>query len=983
MIWIGRQDRRRRFPTPRALRASFAPLCLLICLSAASAVWAADEADPKEDLAAAREHFQKGRVDESLEIYEELAQAKSAPVAAALGRADCLTSRGDLAEAVAVLEEALHTTQDEPRLWVRLAEIRLTQGDFAATEKCIEQALQLKKDLPAARLVRADLLTATGKLKEADEAYHAFVKLYNDLQPEDAETLLVIGHGAAQYARWHNGTQIFDFVLNTVCPDILKSDPLEWRAHLLAGSLLLEKYNRAQALPELKLGLKLNPRAAPIYAALAESAIQQHDLKEAEQFANRALEIDPHLVAVLVVKADLLFSQGDNAGTLAALAKAQAVNPHDEETLGRIAAVYLLQDGSPPPAELKELFDNLDNIAEAEFNEPSRFTKLTADVAHWNPHPGRYLAAAGTALEARWQFVLAERCYREAILAMPQLAEPKTALGMLCMRVGKRDEARQILDQALVADPYHVRVSNMRKVLSLLDSYGTLSTDHFVIRYDTQADKILARYIADYLEEVYPALVEQFGYEPPVRTQFELFHKSKGLSAHEWFSARMVGLPWIQTIGASTGMIVALASPTASEKPYNWARVVKHEFVHILTLQKTNFNIPHWYTEALAVMSEGFDRPEIWNQLLLERVPKGELMNLDTVNLGFIRPKSQLDWQMAYCQSQLYAQYMIDRFGPEKTSELLAAYGEHLTTDQAIPKVFGVEKQVFEKGYREYLNELVAKLRGSTAEPSLTPAQAEKAYRAEPDNPQAAARYAAELMKGNRRKLARELALAALKKNPKEPRAAIVMAQLELRSGDVESALGYLEPALDKSHPHPDVLDLLAQLRMKQSEFDKAAALYQAGLEIDPAKISWMKGLAACCIKSGKTKKLKAVLERLVQADAEDATVRKKLARMAFDDKQYIDAVRYGRLAIEVDVLDVETHKLLAEAYTALQQPAKAADEWGVVLELQPKNGEAELSLAQAEVAAGRKEAARDRLQKILKRTPENSTARKLLDGLK
>ena len=31
----------------------------------------------------------------------------------------------------------------------------------------------------------------------------------------------------------------------------------------------------------------------------------------------------------------------------------------------------------------------------------------------------------------------------------------------------------------------------------------------------------------------------------------------------------MVGLPWIQTIGASTGMIVALASPTAVDKPFN------------------------------------------------------------------------------------------------------------------------------------------------------------------------------------------------------------------------------------------------------------------------------------------------------------------------------------------------------------------------------------------------------------------------------
>src|SRR3954452_4675595 len=106
----------------------------------------------------------------------------------------------------------------------------------------------------------------------------------------------------------------------------------------------------------------------------------------------------------------------------------------------------------------------------------------------------------------------------------------------------------------------------------------------------------------------------------------------------------MVGLPWIQTVGASTGKIVALASPTESENPFNWARVLKHEFVHILTLQQTRFNIPHWYTEALAVRSEGYPRSVEWNKLLLDRVPKGNLKNLDKLSMAFIRAGNQENW---------------------------------------------------------------------------------------------------------------------------------------------------------------------------------------------------------------------------------------------------------------------------------------------------------------------------------------------------
>ena len=93
---------------------------------------------------------------------------------------------------------------------------------------------------------------------------------------------------------------------------------------------------------------------------------------------------------------------------------------------------------------------------------------------------------------------------------------------------------------------------------------------------------------------------------------------------HEWFSGRTVALPFIPTVGACTGRVVAMASPKTSKTPYNWARVLKHELTHVITLQQTDFNIPHWYTEALAVESEGYPRPQNWNKMLMERIPRAE-----------------------------------------------------------------------------------------------------------------------------------------------------------------------------------------------------------------------------------------------------------------------------------------------------------------------------------------------------------------------
>ena len=88
-----------------------------------------------------------------------------------------------------------------------------------------------------------------------------------------------------------------------------------------------------------------------------------------------------------------------------------------------------------------------------------------------------------------------------------------------------------------------MRVSNFRKVLKLLDGYQVITTEHFVIRVDSKLDKLLGGYMAEYLEEIYPQLVAQFGFAPPQRTQFEIYNNSGGSSGHEWFSAGWSGCP--------------------------------------------------------------------------------------------------------------------------------------------------------------------------------------------------------------------------------------------------------------------------------------------------------------------------------------------------------------------------------------------------------------------------------------------------------
>ena len=285
---------------------------------------------------------------------------------------------------------------------------------------------------------------------------------------------------------------------------------------------------------------------------------------------------------------------------------------------------------------------------------------MAAEVGKRNPHAGEFYADLAEMLQVRNKHVAAERYFRQSIALLPRQPEPHAGLGLLLMRMGREADARTLLKEAFDADPFHVRVKNSLDVLDVLDAMQTRSTPHFLIKYD-KADARLIPYLARRLEIVYGEIRQQFGYEPPGPTLVEIFNESQGQSGHAWFSARMIGLPFLETVAASTGRIVAMVSPgeTQTHGNFGWARTLKHEMTHVFNLQQTDYNIPHWFTEGLAVYNEKIPRPYRWTVLLRRRAAAGTLMNLETVNAGFARAMDGDECQLAYCQSELYVEYML------------------------------------------------------------------------------------------------------------------------------------------------------------------------------------------------------------------------------------------------------------------------------------------------------------------------------------
>ncbi len=869
--------------------------------------------------------LQSGQNAEAVEAYRQLLSDESLPAnlatPATLGLSAALQSQGLDSLARDIIRQRLETSPEEAALHARLAELHFQQGDFDAAGQHIAAALKWEEDQLLARLIQAHIQAETGQLETAIDGYRWFVRYYNRAQPTDADTLMLVAQGSLQYARWKSVSSIFNFVVNTLCPDALKDDPHCWQAAHLSGVVLLEKYNRAQAIPELEAALKLNPRAAEVLTSLGEAALQNGDADEALDFAKQALPINPRLPTALRLAAEVSLTAGDLSAAATFIEQALTVNPRDQRTLAQQAAVFLLEDGILPVDELLALLSDEqanDVRNDKAAGQGARFITLWNEIIETNPEPGEFLTRIGDTLDGRRKYAHAEVCYRRAIEVMPQLSAPRTELGMLLMRTGRLEEAADMLEAAFKADPYHVRVSNMRKVIRQLDTYDVISSDHFVIRVPTD-QRILGEEMSRYLESIYDELTTLYGFEPETRTQFEVYGTASGQSAHQWFSARMVGLPWVQTVGASTGMIVALASPSDLEQPFNWARVVRHEFVHILTLQQTDFNIPHWYTEALAVRSEG-STPESWDELLLKRVPAGDVFTLADINTGFTRPEEPTDWDMAYCQSWLYSEYIVEQFGESALIAFDDAYRRGLTTEEAIADVCELSLAEFEQGYTEHLQKSVDEIRHTRIAPTPTLESATAHWKDNPKDREASAAVAWAMWHEGDKAKAREMAEEIYSIDPRQPLAVAILAESKLDDGDSDAAAILLLPAFDQENPHPALLEQLMMVNIADEDLPAALELAELALSKWPREPRFLSTTAGLLLqqKSDHVEdldRLRSVLTTITQLRADDGLVRKKLATLAVDADDWPGVIHWAEEALHCDVRDADMHRLLAKAY--------------------------------------------------------------------
>jgi tetratricopeptide (TPR) repeat protein len=850
--------------------------------------------NPASDLSRLWPLLQRGNYAEAEEGYRRAIQQEGKP-AAYLGLARVLHEVGRYEEALRVLEEGLGRNPSNADLLAQRAAVYHQLGRWDEAERDVEAALKVQADHFPARWVKACLLRDQGEQAAADKQIRWLVQAYTqtsgtEAEIRDAERLLIVGQAGVENARRHRLHRQFQFILQEIYPEALRADPLCWQAHYWAARLLLEKHNSAEAEAELDRALTINPRSADVLAVKGRLAWVQGRVMEAQQNAERALKVHPRHVEALLLLADMHLLTDDLVTAERYITRALAAAPRAEAVWARRAVLAHLQGSA----------SGMDQAAQ----EVARFCRT----------PGVWHLETAELLMQLKRYTLAEQHYQQAMKCRPDLSAGVAGLAMLYWQLGREEEARPLLQQASAADPFHVRIYNALQVLKHLDGYQRRQTEHFVIRYRA-ADQVLAAWLAEDLERWYQEYRQLYAAAPPGKVLVEI------MASREMFSGRLLSLPGLPGAaqGASTGPLLVIPSPhvDGQRRLYNWTAVVRHELTHVFNLQQSDYRVPIWLTEGLAVRAEGNRRFLQHRQLLRQRLAQGRLYDLQTIAQGyhhFARPEEVI---LAYYQGWLYVEYLAQRYGDKVFAQLLSAYRQGLTTADALQRICGIDIATLERGYRQFVRHHVGPLPSSQNPPSATLADLETAWHKNNSDADIGSRLAAEYLRRRRLDDARRIAEQLWQSHKGHTATALVLAELK-QPQDLAGAIVILEEALAVHPEEVQLLHALAPLLVRAQREEQALKALERLYQLHDATEEELGVLAALYGKLQQTDKQIQVLAERADRLPDDLVLRCQLAALCQQQGDWEQSARWAEGALRIDVHNEQAKELLVAAWRQL-----------------------------------------------------------------
>jgi tetratricopeptide (TPR) repeat protein len=347
--------------------------------------------------------------------------------------------------------------------------------------------------------------------------------------------------------------------------------------------------------------------------------------------------------------------------------------------------------------------------------------KVQSDTLSFNPVCSEIFRTVGRIASRHYRFKEAAAFQRRACELDPEDHEARALLAFDLLRLGQEDAGRTELELAFEKDPYNVQVFNMLTALDTLKTFEKIQDDTFVLDLPKEEAPILAEPILALLHEALEEAERKYDItlERPVYIQV--------FDNHDDFMVRSVGLPGnAGHLGICFGRLVTMDSPSARPKgSINWHSVLWHEFMHVITLQKTNNRMPRWLSEGISVYEE-MQRDASWGgrmqpqykSMIVDRgwepraLKVASLPGVRDLEGYFVRPKTSQHLMFGYFLAGEFVGAYVDEFGFPALREALEGIGAGARTLEALAdaamtsldKVDRSFKTHLEKRFKPYAN---------------------------------------------------------------------------------------------------------------------------------------------------------------------------------------------------------------------------------------------------------------------------------------
>jgi cellulose synthase operon protein C len=463
----------------------------------------------------------------------------------------------------------------------------------------------------------------------------------------------------------------------------IPKSPALWRVRY--GMLFHERFNNKDALDLFTEALQMEPGNAQAYLGLAMINAESF-AGVSRDYAAKAIAADPKLVEAHEFLASLDLEDEKTDEAVKEADAAIALSP------------YLGGSDALDAMAIRAAADLLtDKNADAE--------SWLAKIKEVNPGYGQ-----GYAIVA-WHLVLNRRYpegiayYRKAVEADPKDWAARSQLGINLMRMGEEDEPHELLEAAYMNGQTDAATANSLKLLDSYKNFATTRDATTVLRMGAKESDLLRPYFSEQLHKAIETYSAKYKMKLNGPVQLEVYPN------HEDFAVRTMGMPGLGALGVTFGNVVAMDSPSG-RKPgdFNWGATMWHEMSHVFILSATNYRVPRWFTEGLAVHEEGQVDSRWANRLtpdVVVAIKEKKLLPVAKMDQGFIFPEYPEQVLVSYYQAGTILDYISEKWGNDAVLGMVHSFATLKTTPQAIQDNLHVSPEEFDKQYAAWLDKRV------------------------------------------------------------------------------------------------------------------------------------------------------------------------------------------------------------------------------------------------------------------------------------